>query len=229
MSNTKPPIDQSWIDLLSDELQSDYFSTLQGFLKIKRQSELIFPPESLTFSAFNHTPVNTVKVVVLGQDPYHGANQANGMCFSVNDGIKFPPSLRNIFKELETDIGMATPNSGNLTSWADQGVFMLNSTLTVKESEAGSHQGKGWERFTDATIQKLSDSRKNLVFLLWGKFAQNKEALINTNNGHLILKTTHPSPFSAYRGFLGCKHFSKTNAFLEGKGISPINWNLNTQ
>ena len=158
-----------------------------------------------------------------------GLDQANGLCFSVNDETKFPPSLRNILKELNTDFGMPTPNSGNLTKWANEGVLLLNATLTVRKSIAGSHQGKGWERFTDAAIQKLSNHRENLVFLLWGKYAQNKESLINTKKGHLILKAPHPSPFSAHKGFLGCKHFSKTNDFLKNKNIAPIDWNLTEQ
>ncbi len=167
--------------------------------------------------------------MILGQDPYHGPNQAHGLCFSVNDGIRFPPSLKNIFKELNADLGMEEPKSGNLTKWANQGVLLLNATLTVRKSNAGSHQGKGWEQFTDAAIKKLADSRSNLVFLLWGRFAQNKESLINPNNSHLILKAPHPSPFSAHSGFFGCKHFSKTNQFLEEKGMEPIDWNLSTQ
>ena len=189
----------------------------------------MYPTDSLIFSAFDRTPVERVKAVILGQDPYHGPNQAHGLCFSVNDGIVPPPSLKNIFKELKTDIGMTEPSSGNLTKWADEGVLLLNATLTVRAGNAGSHQGKGWERFTDAAIQKLSNERTNLVFLLWGKYAQNKSALINSKNGHLILKGPHPSPLSAYTGFFGCRHFSKTNAFLKEKGIEPIDWNLNTQ
>ena len=229
MKKVKPIIDQSWLDLLSEEFQSEYFSTLQGFLDVERQSETIYPSEKHMFNAFNHTPVSTVKAVILGQDPYHGPNQAHGLCFSVNDEMKFPPSLRNIFKELSTDIGMNAPKSGNLTNWADQGVLLLNATLTVRKSNAGSHQGKGWERFTDAIIQKLSNSSNNLVFLLWGKFAQNKESLINKENGHLILKAPHPSPFSAHTGFFGSKHFSQTNDFLKSNGLDSIDWNLTEQ
>jgi uracil-DNA glycosylase len=229
MRKVKLIIDQSWFDLLSEEFQSEYFSNLQGFLDVERQSETIYPPEKHMFNAFNHTPVSTVKAVILGQDPYHGPNQAHGLCFSVNDEMKFPPSLRNIFKELSTDIGMDEPKSGNLTNWADQGVLLLNATLTVRKSYPGSHQGKGWERFTDVIIQKLSNSSNNLVFLLWGKFAQNKESLINKENGHLILKAPHPSPFSAHTGFFGSKHFSQTNDFLKSNGLDSIDWNLTEQ
>lgn len=229
MNKVKPKIEQSWNSLLSDEFQSEYFSTLRGFLQAEKETQTIYPPGSLIFNAFNQTPVDKVKAVILGQDPYHGPDQAHGLCFSVNDGIRFPPSLKNIFKELATDIGMAEPGSGNLTKWADEGVLLLNATLTVRKSNAGSHQGKGWEQFTDAAIRKLSCERQTLVFLLWGRFAQNKESLINKENGHLILKAPHPSPFSAHTGFLGCKHFSKTNEFLASNGIDPIDWNLNTQ
>jgi len=222
-------MDSSWKTLLSDEFEAEYFSTLQHFLKHERETQTVYPPEEEVFNAFNLTPVDKVKVVIIGQDPYHGPNQAHGLCFSVNDGIKIPPSLRNIYKELNSDIGLKAPDSGNLTKWAGQSVLLLNATLTVRTRNAGSHQGKGWERFTDTAIQKLSDERRNLVFLLWGKFAQNKSSLINSENEHLILKAPHPSPFSAHTGFLGCKHFSKTNDFLKKKGIAPIDWNLNTQ
>ena len=225
----KPKIDSGWQRLLSNEFEAEYYSQLQHFLKEERQGQIIYPPESEVFNAFNLTPSNKAKVVILGQDPYHGPNQAHGLCFSVNDGIKFPPSLRNIFKELSTDIGMATPASGNLTKWAKQGVLLLNATLTVRKSKAGSHQKNGWEEFTDAAIKQLSSEQKNVVFLLWGKYAQNKSSLINQENNHLILKAPHPSPFSAHTGFLGCKHFSKTNTFLQESGIKPIDWDLNTQ
>ena len=225
----KPIIEPSWLELLSDEFESEYFSTLRAFLTEEKKTEIIYPPDSFVFNAFNHTPVHHVKVVILGQDPYHGPNQANGLCFSVNDGVKIPPSLRNIYKELRNDIGMEEPLSGNLTKWADQGVLLLNATLTVRARNAGSHQKKGWEQFTDAAIQKLSDKRNNLVFLLWGKYAQNKSSLINPSKGPLILKAPHPSPLSAHTGFLGCGHFSKANNFLNKKGVEPIDWNLNTQ
>ena len=225
----KPKIEPSWLELLSDEFESDYMLSLRDFLKEEKNTHAIYPPGSLIFNAFDRTPVNKVKVVILGQDPYHGPDQAHGLCFSVNDGIAFPPSLKNIFKELKTDIGMDEPHSGNLSKWADQGVLLLNATLTVRARNAGSHQGKGWETFTDAAIQRLSGKCSNLVFLLWGRYAQNKESLIDMNNGHLILKAPHPSPFSAHTGFLGCKHFSKANDFLTKNGIDPIGWNLNTQ
>lgn len=229
MTATRPSIEESWLRLLSDEFNSEYFQQLKTFLVGEKKSQTIYPPGSLIFNAFDHTPVSKVKAVILGQDPYHGPGQAHGLCFSVNDGVRIPPSLQNIFKELKTDIGMETPNSGNLTHWADEGVLLLNATLTVRARNAGSHQGKGWEQFTDAAIKKISEEREKLVFVLWGRFAQNKSALINPNNGHLILKSPHPSPFSAHSGFFGCRHFSKTNAYLNENGIAPINWNLNTQ
>ena len=229
LKEVKPKMEQSWKSLLKEEFESDYFSTLREFLVEERKNHIIYPPGSLIFKAFDETPVPKVKAVILGQDPYHGENQAHGLCFSVNDGIKIPPSLKNIYKELDADLGIQEPSSGNLTAWAKQGVLLLNATLTVRKANAGSHQGKGWEQFTDTAIRKLSDERTKLVFLLWGKYAQNKESLINKNNGHLILKAPHPSPFSAYTGFLGCKHFSQSNAFLQSNGIEPINWNLNTQ
>lgn len=225
----KPTIEPSWLELLKEEFDADYFAQLRDFLIAEKQTQQVFPPGSMIFNAFDHTPVKKVKAVIIGQDPYHGPGQAHGLCFSVNDGVKFPPSLQNIFKELKTDIGMEMPFSGNLTKWADEGVLLLNATLTVRARNAGSHQGKGWEQFTDAAIRKLADKRENLVFLLWGKFAQNKSELINPNNCHLILKSPHPSPFSAHSGFFGCKHFSKCNEFLTSKGIEPINWDLNTQ
>lgn len=225
----KPKIESSWLELLKDEFEAEYFAQLRDFLVKEKETQQVYPPGSLIFNAFDHTPVDKVKAVIIGQDPYHGPGQAHGLCFSVNDGVKFPPSLQNIFKELKTDIGMDIPFSGNLTKWADEGVLLLNATLTVRARNAGSHQGKGWEHFTDAAIQKLSDNRENLVFLLWGRFAQNKSELINPNNGHHILKAPHPSPFSAHSGFFGCKHFSRCNEFLSSNGIEPIDWNLNTQ
>ncbi|MCB0756323.1 MAG: uracil-DNA glycosylase [Flavobacteriales bacterium] len=225
----KPKIESSWLELLNEEFEAEYFSQLREFLVQEKETQQIFPPGSLIFNAFDKTPVDHVKAVIIGQDPYHGPGQAHGLCFSVNDGVKFPPSLQNIFKELKEDIGMEIPFSGNLTKWAEQGVLLLNATLTVRARNAGSHQGKGWEQFTDATIRKLANKKKNLVFLLWGRFAQNKEELINKENGHLILKAAHPSPFSAHSGFFGCKHFSRCNTFLSSHGIEPIDWNLNTQ
>ncbi|MDP6909048.1 MAG: uracil-DNA glycosylase [Flavobacteriales bacterium] len=229
MSDLKPKIEESWLQLMSDEFHSEYFNKLKTFLVEEKKVQTIYPPGSLIFNAFDHTPVSKVKAVILGQDPYHGPGQAHGLCFSVNDGVRFPPSLQNIFKELKTDIGMEIPFSGNLTKWADEGVLLLNATLTVRARNAGSHQGKGWEQFTDAAIKNLSEKREKLVFLLWGRFAQNKEALINPDKGHLILKAPHPSPFSAHNGFFGCRHFSRANAYLEDNGTVPIDWNLNTQ
>jgi len=229
ISEVRPTIDASWQELLSEEFDSAYFFELKRFLQEEKTTQVVYPPGKLIFNAFDHTPVDNVKVVILGQDPYHGPGQAHGLCFSVNDGVAFPPSLQNIFKELEADLGVKPPTLGNLTKWADQGVLLLNATLTVRAGQAGSHQGKGWERFTDAAIQKLSQRRKNLVFILWGRYAQNKESLIDKANGHLILKSAHPSPLSAYAGFFGCRHFSKANDFLASKGLTPIAWNLNTQ
>jgi uracil-DNA glycosylase len=225
----KPKIDPSWFEQLSDEFQADYMQKLRDFLTEEKKSHIVHPPGALIFNAFDSTPFDNVKVVILGQDPYHGPGQAHGLCFSVNDGMPSPPSLKNIYKELASDIGMDEPASGNLSKWADQGVLLLNATLTVRARNAGSHQGKGWEQFTDAAIQRLSEKRSNLVFLLWGKYAQNKEVLVAKDRGHLVLKAPHPSPFSAHTGFLGCKHFSKANDFLSKNGLEPVDWNLNTQ
>lgn len=216
-------IENSWKKSLKDEFDKEYFVNLTNFVRLEYQTKLIFPPAKLIFNAFEHTPFNRVKVVILGQDPYHNIGQAHGLAFSVNEGIQQPPSLVNIFKEIETDLNIPRPISGNLIRWADQGVLLLNATLTVEAHKAGSHQKKGWEIFTDATIRKLSEERTDLVFLLWGAYAQKKEELID-NNKHLILKTVHPSPLSAHRGFFGCKHFSKTNEFLKSKNIDPILW-----
>lgn len=229
MNNLKPSIEPSWRQLLDEEFNSEQFMKLKQFLVEEKKNHEVYPPGSLIFKAFDHTPVAKVKIVILGQDPYHGPGQANGLCFSVNKGVPVPPSLKNIFKELNSDIGMEEPLSGNLTKWADEGVLLLNATLTVRKSNPGSHQEKGWEEFTDAAIRKLSEERKNLVFLLWGKYAQNKAALIEDSNSHLVLKAPHPSPFSAHTGFLGCRHFSKANSFLHENGITPIDWNLNEQ
>ncbi len=229
MTTVKPSIELSWQQLLSEEFRSPQFLKLKQFLVEEKKNQEVYPPGPMIFNAFDHTPVAKVKVIIIGQDPYHGPGQANGLCFSVNKGIPVPPSLKNIFKELNADIGMVEPPDGDLTKWADEGVLLLNATLTVRKSTPGSHQGVGWEEFTDAAIQKLSQQRKNLVFLLWGKYAQNKAILISESNGHLVLKAPHPSPFSAHTGFLGCKHFSKTNLFLNEKGIASIDWNLNEQ
>lgn len=220
-----PDIDGSWKAALSNEFQSDYFKNLKEFLVTERKTQIVYPPASRIFAAFNYTPFDKVKVVILGQDPYHGPGQANGLCFSVSDGVRPPPSLQNIFKELNADLGIPIPNTGNLEPWARQGVLLLNATLTVRANHAGSHQVQGWEQFTDAAIRALSEKRKGLVFLLWGKFAQAKENLIDTTKHH-VLKAPHPSPFSAHSGFLGCKHFSKANAFLKQEGMEEIDWRL---
>jgi len=222
----RPAIEESWLDLLRDEFNASYFSELKSFLiSEKRTGKVVFPPGDLIFNALNSTPFHKVKAVIIGQDPYHGTGQANGLCFSVADGVPIPPSLKNIFKELREDLNQEPPLSGNLQKWADQGVLLLNATLTVESGRAGSHQNKGWEKFTDTIICKLSDNRSGIVFLLWGKFAQAKEALISSKK-HFILKAPHPSPFSAHTGFLGCRHFSKANALLLQSGQDPIDWTL---
>lgn len=217
-------IHESWKHILEEEFQKDYFQSLKQFLVAEKQQYVIYPPGKLIFSAFNFTPFNDVKVVIIGQDPYHGPNQANGLSFSVNDGVSSPPSLVNIFKELKEDCGCAIPSSGNLEAWAKQGVFLLNATLTVRQNTAGSHQKKGWEHFTDATIKLLSEKRENLVFLLWGNYAREKSQLIDSQK-HLVLQAAHPSPL-ARGAFFGSKHFSKTNVYLEQNGKQPINWCL---
>jgi uracil-DNA glycosylase len=224
-TNVKPVIDESWKEQLIEQFNASYFAELKQFIVAEKKQYVIYPPAKDIFAAFNHTPFDKVKVVIIGQDPYHGPNQANGLCFSVADGIKPPPSLVNIFKELNSDINMPFPTSGNLEKWAKQGVLLLNATLTVRKSQAGAHQKKGWEQFTDAAIKQLSANRTGLVFLLWGRFAQNKAALIDASKHH-ILKTTHPSPFSAHNGFLGSKHFSKANELLEKQGITGVDWTL---
>ncbi len=218
-----PQLEDSWNDVLSKEFSSKYFNDLKSFLKEEKKKEIIYPPGKLIFNALNLTPFNKVKVVIIGQDPYHGKGQANGLCFAVNDGIKQPPSLYNIFKELSADIGIAVPKNGNLEKWAKQGVLLLNSILTVRANQAGSHQNKGWEIFTDKIIYELSDRRTGLVFLLWGRFAQNKATLIDQTKHH-ILKASHPSPLSAHSGFFGCRHFSKTNEILKDQGMEEIDW-----
>lgn len=216
-------IEDSWKSVLKDEFEKAYFKNLTDFVKSEYSSHTIFPPGRQIFSAFDHTPFDRVKVVIIGQDPYHGRGQANGLCFSVSDGIPFPPSLQNIFKELNDDLNIEIPKSGNLERWADQGVLLLNATLTVRESNAGSHQNRGWEQFTDAVIQKLSIEKKNLVFILWGSYAQKKGAVIDPSK-HFIIKSAHPSPLSSYRGFFGSKPFSKTNQFLKSIGKEEIKW-----
>lgn len=217
-------IHSSWQQVLESEYGKPYFQKLISFVKNEYATKRCFPLESEIFAAFNHCPFDKVKVVIIGQDPYHGFGQANGLCFSVNDGINFPPSLINIFKEIQSDIGLPIPISGNLEHWAANGVLLLNATLTVRESEAGSHQKKGWETFTDAVIQKISDEKENVVFLLWGGFAKKKGAKINRTKHH-VLETGHPSPLSANRGlWFGNKHFSKTNTYLQSLGEETIKW-----
>ncbi len=221
-----PVIEPTWQAALQSEFSSPYFTELVKFLKLQKSSKkVIYPPGKKIFAAFDKTPLDKVKAVIIGQDPYHGPGQANGLCFSVSDGIKQPPSLKNIFKELAQDLNCPAPTSGNLERWADQGVLMLNATLTVEHSAAGSHQGKGWEQFTDAVIRTVSDKLENVVFILWGRFAQNKASLVDIKKHH-ILKAAHPSPFSAHSGFFGCKHFSKTNEFLHSKKLEVIDWSL---
>jgi uracil-DNA glycosylase len=221
-----PQIEESWKEVLASEFDKSYFMELKEFLTEEKSKYTVYPPGSKIFNAFQLTPFNEVRVVILGQDPYHGPGQAHGLCFSVPQGIVPPPSLVNIFKEIEKDLGLPVPGGGNLEKWARQGVLLLNATLTVRANQPGSHQKRGWENFTHAVISKLSEKRVGLIFLLWGKFAQEKESLIDTNR-HYILKAAHPSPFSAYNGFFGCRHFSKTNDILRKHGLQEIDWDLN--
>jgi uracil-DNA glycosylase len=217
----------AWLEVLNNEFSKPYFSELKKFLLNEKQSgQTIFPSGNRIFAALDETPFDKVKVVIIGQDPYHGPNQANGMCFSVNRGITPPPSLKNIYKEIETDLGISPPAHGDLTRWAEEGVLLLNAVLTVRANQPASHQNQGWEQFTNTIIKTLSEKKSNLVFLLWGAFAKSKRNLIDAQK-HLILEAAHPSPFSAYNGFMGCKHFSKTNAYLKQNGLEEINWNLN--
>ncbi|MEK6658630.1 MAG: uracil-DNA glycosylase [Campylobacterota bacterium] len=220
-----PKIESSWREVLFDEFQKPYFKTLKEFLVEEKQNHTVYPHGSNIFAAFNNTPFEHVKVVILGQDPYHGVNQAHGLAFSVNDGVPFPPSLQNIFKELRDDMGCDMPKSGNLTGWTKEGVFLLNTVLTVRASEANSHKSRGWEIFTDSVIRLLSEQKESLVFILWGAPAGAKASLIDAKK-HLILKSPHPSPLSSYRGFFGSKPFSKTNEFLKERGLQPIEWCL---
>jgi uracil-DNA glycosylase len=224
--SVNPQIEASWKRVLSDEFQKEYFLRLKEFLVEEKEHYAIYPPGPLIFSAFDHTPFDKVKVVILGQDPYHGPGQAHGLCFSVPNGIEKPPSLVNIFKEINADLGLPIPQTGNLEKWANQGVLLLNATLTVRAHQAGSHQKKGWETFTDAAIKALSQQREGLVFLLWGAYAQAKVDIIDQSKHH-ILKAPHPSPLSASRGFLGCRHFSKTNSLLRAMGRAEIDWSIN--
>jgi uracil-DNA glycosylase len=220
-----PNIHESWKALLLEDFNQPYFRALKQFLVQEKKNHAVYPPGNKIFAAFNRTSLDRVKVVILGQDPYHGKGQAHGLCFSVPQGITPPPSLLNIFKEMNNDLGLSIPSHGNLEAWADQGVLLLNATLTVRANQAGSHQNKGWENFTDAVIRKISESKEGLVFLLWGRYAQAKEHLIDGDRHH-ILKAAHPSPFSAHSGFFGCRHFSRANEILAKQGISPIDWNL---
>lgn len=216
-------IESSWKEVLVDEFKKEYFESLTEFVHQEYRTQKIYPPAKLIFNAFDQCPFEQVKVVILGQDPYHGPGQAHGLCFSVNDDIRFPPSLRNIFKELQQDVGKEVPQTGNLTSWAQQGVLLLNATLTVRAAQAGSHQKKGWETFTDAVIDKVNQLKENVVFILWGSYAIRKGEFIDQNK-HLVLTSVHPSPLSASRGFFGNNHFSKTNSFLVEHGLEPVQW-----
>lgn len=219
-------IESSWKQELKEEFDKPYFAEIVQFLKDeKTKGKIIYPPGPYIFNAFDKTPLENVKVVILGQDPYHGPNQAHGLSFSVQDGIAKPPSLVNIFKELNQDLGMPIPNNGNLTNWAKKGVLLLNASLTVEAHKPMSHSKIGWHIFTDATIRHISEKRADVVFMLWGGFARSKKPLIDTNK-HLILEAPHPSPLSAHSGFLGCRHFSKANSWMEQKGLTPIDWQL---
>ncbi len=216
-------IEESWKPVLAEEFSKSYFSELTLFVRNEYKTQTIYPHAKLIFNAFDQCPFNQLNVVILGQDPYHNPGQAHGLCFSVNDGIDFPPSLRNIFKELQNDVGKEIPQSGNLTDWAKQGVLLLNATLTVRANLAGSHQNKGWEQFTDAVINKINEQKQHVVFILWGNYAISKAKFIDQNK-HLVLSSVHPSPLSASRGFFGNNHFSKANEFLVNKGLQPVQW-----
>jgi len=228
MNSINPVIDESWKEVLQNEFQSSYFAVLKLFLVEEKKQYDVYPPGAHIFAAFNKTPFDQVSVVIIGQDPYHGKGQAHGLCFSVSDNIKKPPSLVNIFKELNNDLEIPIPQHGNLEKWANQGVLLLNATLTVRANQAGSHQNKGWEQFTDSVIRILSEKKSGLIFILWGAYAQAKEKLIDLQK-HYVLKAAHPSPFSAYNGFFGCKHFSKTNELLTKMGKTPIDWDIDKQ
>jgi len=227
MQNTSvnPQIEKSWKEVLMEQFQQEYFTKLKEFLVEEKKKNVVYPPGPMIFNAFNYTPFNDVKVVLLGQDPYHGPGQAHGLCFSVQNGVQKPPSLINIFKEIQSDIGIPYPKGGNLEKWAHQGVLLLNATLTVRAHQAGSHQKKGWEQFTDAAIVALSKKREGIVFLLWGAYAQAKASIIDQSK-HFVLTAPHPSPLSVTRGFFGCKHFSKTNELLKKQGKSEIDWSI---
>jgi uracil-DNA glycosylase len=220
-------LDHEWLQLLQPEFDAPYMKKLRAFLAAEKAAgKIIYPPGALWFNALNHTPFSKVKVVILGQDPYHGAHQAHGLCFSVMKGVAPPPSLLNIFAEIKRDLGIEQPSHGDLTAWADQGVLLLNAVLTVEQGKAGAHQGKGWETFTDRIVALLNERREHLVFLLWGSYAQKKGTLIDRKK-HLVLTSPHPSPLSAYRGFIGNAHFSQTNTYLQKHGLGTINWQLN--
>ena len=216
-------IDESWRQVLQPEFDKPYFELLTSFVRQAYATRQCCPPAGQIFRAFDLCPFDQVRVVIIGQDPYHDVNQAHGLCFSVQDGVPIPPSLVNIYKELQRDLGISVPASGNLTHWAEQGVLLLNATLTVEAHKAGSHQGKGWEELTDAAIQALNKQRSNIVFMLWGSYAQRKGQFIDRKR-HLVLTAVHPSPLSAYRGFIGCGHFSQANNYLQQHGLAPINW-----
>ena len=225
MIKAEPNMEPEWLEVLKPEFGKPYFNELKSFLLEEKRQYRVYPPGNRIFAAFEYTPFSKVKVVILGQDPYHGDGQAHGLCFSVPDGVTKPPSLVNIYKELSTDLGIPLPASGNLEKWAKQGVLLLNATLTVRANQAGSHQRRGWENFTDEVIRQLSARHSGLVFILWGSYAQAKETLIDTTK-HVVLKAVHPSPLSVYRGFFGCRHFSKTNEILLSKGKEGVDWSL---
>jgi len=225
MEKPEPQIEQEWLEVLRPEFAKPYFTELKSFLLEEKKLYRVYPPGNRIFAAFDLSPFSKIKVVILGQDPYHGDGQAHGLCFSVPEGIALPPSLVNIYKELTTDLGIPLPKSGNLEKWAKQGVLLLNATLTVRANQAGSHQRRGWENFTDEVIRQLSARHSGLVFILWGSYAQAKEALIDTTK-HFVLKAVHPSPLSVYRGFFGCRHFSRTNELLVKAGKEPVDWRL---
>ena len=218
-------IQNDWLEEISDEFRKPYYAQLFQFVKKEYSTYVVYPPAEDIFNAFHFTPLSKVKVVILGQDPYHEPGQYYGLCFSVMDGVPFPPSLVNIFKEIQNDLGKPIPCSGRLERWADQGVLLINAILTVRAHQAGSHQGKGWEEFTDAVIRRLNDEREHIVFMLWGAYAQKKGTFIDRTR-HCVLTAPHPSPLSADRGFFGCKHFSKANEFLKANGVEPVDWQI---